>query len=148
MPWVQPWEDKKQNKCQNKTVREITCLKILLLITTIFHPVAQADISHLGVSHSAPYPLLQACQEYSLANSKRNHGLSPSGPHAALGELGLLHKQDLSIWCLLSQPLSVGPESTVTWQLVFIVCDLMLWFFSSLIGDEVFVPVFIILLVS
>ena len=107
MPWVQPWEDKKQNKCQNKTVREITCLKILLLITTIFHPVAQADISHLGVSHSAPYPLLQACQEYSLANSKRNHGLSPSGPHAALGELGLLHKQDLSIWCLLSQPLSV-----------------------------------------
>lgn len=139
----------------------ITCYKIQLFLT-ISSPSCHTgrllvEMSCLSVSHSALHLLLLAdqnrLQEYSWANSKnllfqpRHPWLSPSGPHAAFGELGPLHE----ICQFGVFPLGLfqfGPESAVFWQPLFIVYGLRLWLFSSFIGDEVSVSVFIILIVE
>lgn len=97
-------------------------------------------MSCLGVSHSAPQPLLLAIflgklQEFAVL--AKGSLMEPFRATFCFGGLGLLHK--ICQFDVFSpSTFQFGPESAVFWQLVFIVCGLRLWLFSSFTGDEVF----------
>ena len=113
--------------------RQTSCINVTCWCFPLSSTAPTAGVSATFLGKRQEFAVLS---EASLTEAFRDTG--------CLGALGLLH-EICQFGVFPPRPFQLSPESAVIWQLVFIVCGLRLWFFSSFTENEVLVPVLIIL---